>query len=690
MRALHAFRRLFEFRSLKDPKTPIQFKFLCWLLFYASAAFVASLILSLSFATISSHKEVRQVISGKISDAYEHSRLSDDALKTIKRIASSTGLQRARAFSLTLQSNPSILVDGDFETTTINLGKVARMLRVDRVAVSNEKGIVIASWPNAESEIGRDLTEGPDALKYSTLLADPTKEFSLEIHSSKDAGDSALYQTSVVARRDSGGVIVLCFRAEEVEDAYRLANMSNYVSSVAGFDGFLWVYHGASAEKNNSIDERVSNSCSGQRELGVKLLIPSDTLEPTIAEDGQISGPKFTTTSVEELKKLPVDELLVRRLTDVSSDKAVPYLVFAQDRTLYEGGEVYRFVGGISQHEIHKSRRLLVYLLVLANFIVFFAVFALISKQVKHLIVDSVCQVNHSLEKITNGDLNERVAVDVSTEFVDLSNGVNATVSSLKQVVNEVKRRVERELLFAKKIQEEALPDLERLYSDRNEYDVYAHNRPMRSIGGDMYDFFYLDSDNILFYVADVSGHGIPGALIMMKTMALVKNLALSGYQLEEVVSITNNFLSENNDSSFVTGFFCIVNLRSGVIKYVNAGHNSPFIRQGTNNFVEFVPEINLILGVMPDIEYVSQTIQLEPGDEFVLFTDGITEATTPLTDDFFEVERALATLNAQPEDATAKASVEALFAAVTEFTNNEEPSDDETILYFHYRRAPD
>jgi serine phosphatase RsbU (regulator of sigma subunit) len=403
--------------------------------------------------------------------------------------------------------------------------------------------------------------------------------------------------------------------------------------------------------------------------------------------DGQISGPKFTQASVEELQKLPLEKVVVRRLRDFVSDKSVPYLVFAQDLYLEENESPYRFVGGISQQEIYRSRRMLVNLLALANFIVFFTIFTLISKLVKRLIVDSVYAVNESLERITKGNLNERVDVKVSREFVDLSNGVNATVDSLKQVVDEVKQSVERELVLAKKIQEASLPNIENLYSDRDEFDVYAKNRPMRSVGGDMYDFFYLDPENILFYIADVSGHGVPGALIMMKTMALVKNLALSGYPLEKVVALTNASLSENNDSSFVTGFFCVINLKTGDLTYVNAGHNSPFIRQGSGQFVEFTPEINLILGILPEAEYVSQTIKLNPGDVFVLFTDGITEATTPTMAGCFETDAALNVLNSLPPDATAKESVEALFEAVAKFTNYEEPSDDETILFFHYLR---
>jgi len=668
-------KRLFEIKSSEDPKTPIQFKFLCWLFLYASIAFVASLILSLTFATLAARKEVRQVIQSKISDAYEHSKISNDALKTLKSMTAQVGVQRTRALALLIQSDPSILKEGDVETTTVNLGKIARLIKVDEIDVTDENGFIIASWPTGATEIGYNMGSGSEARKFLPILSNPDLEISQEIRPTEGANDSKLYQFSAVARRDRVGIIEVGFRAEDVEDAYNLANISNYISSVVGYDGFLWVYQGPNAIKKPGSDEVESDAkTSGKSEVSEYL-------------DGQISGPKFTQASVEELQKLPLEKVVVRRLRDFVSDKSVPYLVFAQDLYLEENESPYRFVGGISQQEIYRSRRMLVNLLALANFIVFFTIFTLISKLVKRLIVDSVYAVNESLERITKGNLNERVDVKVSREFVDLSNGVNATVDSLKQVVDEVRQSVERELVLAKKIQEASLPNIENLYSDRDEFDVYAKNRPMRSVGGDMYDFFYLDPENILFYIADVSGHGVPGALIMMKTMALVKNLALSGYPLEKVVALTNASLSENNDSSFVTGFFCVINLKTGDLTYVNAGHNSPFIRQGSGQFVEFTPEINLILGILPEAEYVSQTIKLNPGDVFVLFTDGITEATTPTMAGCFETDAALNVLNSLPSDATAKESVEALFEAVAKFTNYEEPSDDETILFFHYLR---
>lgn len=676
--------RIRESRFANDPKTPIQFKFLRWLFLYGSFAFISSLVLSLIFATRSVKKEALQILQTRISNAYEHSKISNNALTTLKTAASAIGIQRARALSLILQSDPTIVVEGNSERTTRNLGKVGRLLNVDLIDISDEEGVVCATWPTGAAELGFYLGDGEYSKQFLTLLDNPKNEVSQEIRPREAKDDRALYQFSGVAQKSALGIVEIGFRAQSIEKALSLTNVSNSVGSLATEGGFLWIY------KRNS---RASKKITNEANLAANVPSPPDrplgSFSTTVREsepEGQISGPQFKEQSVDKLLTAPTDVVSTCLLDDGFSKDKSAYLILAQDLKVGNDPVPYRFVGGILKREVYKTRRLLVFLLVLANTIVFFTVFTLISKLVKNLIVDGVYSINRSLEKITRGDLNERVLANSSSEFVDLSNGINSTVDSLKREVSEVKKRVDRELSLAKQIQEASLPNLEQLYSNRKDYDVFAKNKPMRSVGGDMFDFFPLDNENILFYIADVSGHGIPGALVMMKTMALVKNLALSGYDLEKVISITNKNLSENNDSSFVTGFFCVVNLPTGVMTYVNAGHNSPFIRKGSGKFCEFQPEINLIMGILPEAEYVSHKIKLNPNDAFVLFTDGVTEATTPFMNECFEVHRALAVLNNTPNGSKSRVYVEALFNAVERFTKGQDPSDDITVLFFQYK----
>ncbi|MBQ1278406.1 MAG: SpoIIE family protein phosphatase [Thermoguttaceae bacterium] len=345
------------------------------------------------------------------------------------------------------------------------------------------------------------------------------------------------------------------------------------------------------------------------------------------------------------------------------------------------------FVGALPKSEIFAQRRSTLILIFLANTLLFLGVFALISLLTRKLIVDGIIAINRSLSKIVDGDLAERIDVSTSREFIELSNGVNATVDALKGAIDEVKRRADKELELARRIQTAALPSVFPPFPERREFDIYAENRPMTSVGGDMFDYFFVDENRLFFYVADVSGHGVPAALFMMKTTALVKNLALSGLSLAQTVAQTNRYLAENNDASFVTAFFCLVDVATGRLEYVDAGHNPPFLRDPAGKFREIEPQICLLLGVADDAEFESATLDLAPGAALVLFTDGVTEAASATSSEQFGVERALAAAEkaAATPDASAAKIVDAIFAAVENFADGAERSDDVTALAFRY-----
>ena len=614
-----------------DSKTPMRKKFLRWLVVYAVAAFIAALSLSLVFETRTMRREFQLLVDNKIKEAYEHTRNAQQTLETLKKRSAQAGITRARIVALALQAHPELVASDDSKVNTENLTPIAEGLDVDEIDIINEYGICEATWPENATLVGYDYHNAKIAKEFLAIIDDPTLEISQDIRETEGALTNDRFQFSAVPRKDKRGFVEVGFKAVEVEKAYHLADVSRYVGSTLGACGFFSVF-----------------------------------------QDGKQSS------SVEIANKIKLDKLPLEHVTSMQLDDE-RYLLYAAQR------DEWLFVGGIKTSEIFSARRPVLALLVLSNFIIFLVIFTLVSALVQRLIVDGVYAINTSLEKITKGDLEERVCVETSKEFVELSNGVNATVDSLKQVVEEIKERGREELALAKRIQEAALPKLENLFVKRVRFDVCGRNRPMASVGGDMYDFFFLDGNTVLFYVADVSGHGVPASLVMMKTMALVKNLALSGYPLEKVVATTNYYLSENNDSSFVTGFFCTLNLLTGVMTYVNAGHNAPFIKRAGGSFDVFDPEINLIMGIEPEFEYQSATTNLEPGDVFILYSDGITEATTPAIPDCFENDRALAALNGAPATASAIELVQTLFDAVDEFTGRAEPSDDETVLVLKY-----
>lgn len=160
--------------------------------------------------------------------------------------------------------------------------------------------------------------------------------------------------------------------------------------------------------------------------------------------------------------------------------------------------------------------------------------------------------------------------------------------------------------------------------------DLFATMTPTKEVGGDLYDFYMPDENHLFITIADVSGKGVPAALFMVAAITNLRNsiAALdSSDNLKTAINITNDRLCANNDGGlFVTAFTGVLDLTTGIFRYVNAGHNPPLIRR-EKNFEELPMELNFVLGGWENWQYVQQEIQLEAGDEIFLYTDGVTEA---------------------------------------------------------------
>ena len=189
-----------------------------------------------------------------------------------------------------------------------------------------------------------------------------------------------------------------------------------------------------------------------------------------------------------------------------------------------------------------------------------------------------------------------------------------------------------REMKMASDIQESAIPSTFPPLPGERRMDGFASLGPAREVGGDFYDFYFTAPGRLAFLVADVSDKGVPAALFMMRAKTMLKNLAQSGRPLADVVTEANEALSSDNGANmFVTAWIGEVDLASGAVTCVNAGHNPPIIlhaRPGADGhraeYLRIRP--GLVLGTMPGIKYRSQTLSLAPGDALYLYTDGITE----------------------------------------------------------------
>lgn len=250
------------------------------------------------------------------------------------------------------------------------------------------------------------------------------------------------------------------------------------------------------------------------------------------------------------------------------------------------------------------------------------------------------------------------------------------------------KERIESELKIARTIQMSFLPKTFPPLRGAQEFDLFAALEPARDIGGDLYDFFPIDDDHLFFVVGDVSDKGIPAALFMAVTKTLLKGIAEAGMSPSDILSKTNAELCVDNDSMmFVTLFCAVLNLRTGLLRYSNAGHEPPLlVRRGrAPSWLELPP--GFVAGVMEDSVYETREIRLEAGDTLVVVTDGVTEAMNAggecYTDHRLvqEVERSG---SLPPEELTRR-----ILESVRAHASGAAQSDDVTVLVLTYRGSP-
>ena len=242
------------------------------------------------------------------------------------------------------------------------------------------------------------------------------------------------------------------------------------------------------------------------------------------------------------------------------------------------------------------------------------------------------------------------------------------------------RERMAVELSLAATIQSNMLPSTFPPYPNRCDLDIYASMDAAKEVGGDFYDFYLLDEDRFAFLVADVSGKGIPAALFMMRAKMTIKSLAESGADVHVILSKANeNLCRENEAGMFVTTWLGIVDMKTGVLSYANAGHNPPLLKRGQGAFEYIKTKPNFILAGMDGVSYRKNELQLLPGDELFLYTDGITEATNKSLELFGE-SRLLDALNLASEG-TAQSRCNDVKEAIERFVGDAEQFDDITML---------
>ncbi|MCQ2796310.1 MAG: SpoIIE family protein phosphatase [Bacilli bacterium] len=310
-------------------------------------------------------------------------------------------------------------------------------------------------------------------------------------------------------------------------------------------------------------------------------------------------------------------------------------------------------------------------------------IFLVANALIDRMIVRKMEKVGDALDKITGDKLNTKVDVYGFEEFNKLSDGINLTVSRLKGYIEEEKNRINKDLEFAKSIQTGTLPYT---FPKNRNYDLFADMKTAKHVGGDFYDFFPLNNNRLFFLIADVSGKGVPAAMFMMRAEALIKSLVQNDEMpLDKIMTTVNNELCKNNEAQmFVTCWCAILDVKTGHVDFVNAGHNKPIIKRKGKGFEEINVAKNFVLAGLEGIPYCLESFDLKDGDEVFIYTDGVTEATSKAKK-LYGTNRLLNYMN-KHKPYTSKEMINGIMGQLDEFQKDAEQADDITMLMIRYK----
>ncbi len=296
-------------------------------------------------------------------------------------------------------------------------------------------------------------------------------------------------------------------------------------------------------------------------------------------------------------------------------------------------------------------------------------------------------------DEIAKGNLDTQLPeIHTKDEMKTLYDTFYMMQTSLKKQMEELKTTtasktaIESELKVANNIQMSMLPKIFPAYPERDDIDIFGQVTPAKAVGGDLFDF-YIRDEKLFFCIGDVSGKGIPAALVMAVTRAQFRTISMHESHPHRIVRNMNETMCDGNDSSmFVTLFVGVLDLPTGRLRYCNAGHDAPFII--SNDDCKLLPcDSNLPIGVIDDWNFAVQEIMLQPMSTIFLYTDGLTEAENG-HHKLFAQERIIEQAKIAIQNAyNPKELIEQMTMAVKQFVNGADQSDDLTMLAIQYTR---
>jgi phosphoserine phosphatase RsbU/P len=210
-------------------------------------------------------------------------------------------------------------------------------------------------------------------------------------------------------------------------------------------------------------------------------------------------------------------------------------------------------------------------------------------------------------------------------------------------------------------------------------FEISGKSIPAKEVGGDYFDFIPIDNEKIAFCLGDISGKGIPAALLMANLQATLRGQTILNFSSKDCISFANKLLYRNTDTNrYATLFYGILDYKNNIIKYCNAGHNNPILISCDKD-VKRLDVGGVVVGVMPEYPYEETSVQMNPGDLLVVYSDGITEAMNEFEEEY--EENRLVNLLLELQDRSPDNIIETILKSVNEFSGKTEPMDDKTIV---------
>ncbi len=596
--------------------------FLICLFLLVCAAFAVTGTMAYLQFKVQSQQWAEQLMVTRLRDMLELVDYTTGSMQRLMRNNDDMARARARAMAEIVRLNPATLTDQEV------LQGLCNDLGAEQVAITDEKAVVIAAVP--AGYLGLDLRSEKDGEKFLPCIHTPGYEY---VQREEEQQPSSGFQYVGVHRQDAPGIVRVGFRPQYEQRAREVTSYGRLAATHRlGTSGRVIAFRGGAALNREALPGPAADFLS----------MPTGKLERMLFNGAE-------------------------------------HFVYA----LEKGG--FRLVGIVPLRDFYPAGLRNLRSRLVANCLIFAAVFALVSVLLQHLVIKRIAGINETLRRITEGDTEARVNVASSPEFVRLSTGINAMLDSIKAMNDQGRERLMKELELARFMQRNALPNTFPAFPNHSEFDIRATLLPSASVGGDFYDFFMADTDHLTFMVAAVSGTGVPAALFMMRSLSIIRSFARSGQEPQAVLSGANRVLCEGRTADMhVSLFYGTLELSTGILTCVNAGHGAPLLQHlGSGSYTEPQLMSSPVLGAVEGVPYHSCRLQLQPGDRLLLYTGGLLKAQNAAKEPFGKqrLQEAL-----EGEAATLADVPNLVRKALRSYTEGAPQEQDITILAIEYQ----